>query len=254
MPQALADVVDRAIRRQWEERFQSAHEMRDALDAIRSLYQPFATPFDASLTGADDAFPDPPPRSPASRPMPTCSPPASTSGCLQSTPHSGRCSRPRWRRSSASWSGPWRRSSTMTAPNRSRRCSRIWAAPRRLRCGVGELRCRGGGAARRRRRLRRSTRRPHPRCVGPRLRARRPGMQRGLRRARHLHRVPSDASAGRDPAPTCYTRSGDVSLAYQVIGNGGMDLVLVPGWLTHPGGWQWPPLARFCARSPRSAG
>lgn len=54
-PQALADIVDRAIRRQRDERFQSAEKVRDALEAIRSLYQPFGVPSDTPLAGDDDA-------------------------------------------------------------------------------------------------------------------------------------------------------------------------------------------------------
>jgi hypothetical protein len=30
-----------------------------------------------------------------------------------------------------------------------------------------------------------------------------------------------------------YARSGDVSIAYQVSGEGPIDLVLVPGWVSH---------------------
>ncbi len=31
---------------------------------------------------------------------------------------------------------------------------------------------------------------------------------------------------------TRYARSGDVSIAYQVVGDGPRDLVYVPGWVT----------------------
>ena len=34
---------------------------------------------------------------------------------------------------------------------------------------------------------------------------------------------------------THYTRSGDVNIAYQVIGDGPFDLVFVPGFVTHLG-------------------
>ena len=30
---------------------------------------------------------------------------------------------------------------------------------------------------------------------------------------------------------TRYAKSGDVSVAYQVVGSGPLDLVVVPGWL-----------------------
>jgi hypothetical protein len=32
---------------------------------------------------------------------------------------------------------------------------------------------------------------------------------------------------------TKYAKSGEVSIAYQVIGNGPLDLVYVPGWVSH---------------------
>jgi pimeloyl-ACP methyl ester carboxylesterase len=48
---------------------------------------------------------------------------------------------------------------------------------------------------------------------------------------------------------TRYARSGDVSIAYQVLGDGPLDLVLVPGWVSHlEYGWEEPSLARFYER------
>jgi pimeloyl-ACP methyl ester carboxylesterase/DNA-binding CsgD family transcriptional regulator len=45
---------------------------------------------------------------------------------------------------------------------------------------------------------------------------------------------------------TKYAKSGDVSIAYQVIGNGPIDLVLVPGFVSHVElAWEEPRLARF---------
>ncbi len=35
------------------------------------------------------------------------------------------------------------------------------------------------------------------------------------------------------PIPTRYARSGDVSIAYQVVGNGLLGLVFVMGWVSH---------------------
>jgi pimeloyl-ACP methyl ester carboxylesterase len=32
---------------------------------------------------------------------------------------------------------------------------------------------------------------------------------------------------------TSYAKSGDVSIAYQVVGNGPLDLIVVPGWISH---------------------
>jgi pimeloyl-ACP methyl ester carboxylesterase/class 3 adenylate cyclase len=49
--------------------------------------------------------------------------------------------------------------------------------------------------------------------------------------------------------PTQYARSGDASIAYQVAGDGPIDLVLVLGFATHLElQWDWPPFARFFER------
>jgi DNA-binding SARP family transcriptional activator/pimeloyl-ACP methyl ester carboxylesterase len=46
-----------------------------------------------------------------------------------------------------------------------------------------------------------------------------------------------------------YVRNGDVSIAYQTIGHGELDLVLVHGWVSSfQPGWEWPALARFYER------
>ena len=48
---------------------------------------------------------------------------------------------------------------------------------------------------------------------------------------------------------TQYARSGDLHIAYQVIGNGRLDLVYVPGWVSHVElAWEEPMLARFLYR------
>ena len=48
---------------------------------------------------------------------------------------------------------------------------------------------------------------------------------------------------------THYARSGDVHIAYQVVGDGPLDLVLVPGFISHVEGWWEEPLcARFVER------
>ncbi|PWT92282.1 MAG: hypothetical protein C5B54_03785 [Acidobacteria bacterium] len=48
---------------------------------------------------------------------------------------------------------------------------------------------------------------------------------------------------------TRYTRSGDVNIAYQVIGNGPRDLVFVMGWVSHlEYSWEEPSFARFLKR------
>jgi pimeloyl-ACP methyl ester carboxylesterase len=48
---------------------------------------------------------------------------------------------------------------------------------------------------------------------------------------------------------TRYAKSGQVNVAYQVIGDGAMDLVLVPGFVSHVEvAWEEPRLARFLMR------
>ena len=49
--------------------------------------------------------------------------------------------------------------------------------------------------------------------------------------------------------PTQYAKSGDTSIAYQVVGDGPIDLVLVLGFATHLElQWEAPPFARFFER------
>jgi pimeloyl-ACP methyl ester carboxylesterase len=51
------------------------------------------------------------------------------------------------------------------------------------------------------------------------------------------------------PPETRYARSGDVHIAYQVVGNGPLDLVMVPGFVTHLDMlWEEPALTRFLGR------
>jgi pimeloyl-ACP methyl ester carboxylesterase len=48
---------------------------------------------------------------------------------------------------------------------------------------------------------------------------------------------------------TLYAKSGDVNIAYQVVGDGPLDLVFSVGWVTHLDlAWDIPPLARFYER------
>jgi pimeloyl-ACP methyl ester carboxylesterase len=48
---------------------------------------------------------------------------------------------------------------------------------------------------------------------------------------------------------TRYARSGTVHIAYQVIGSGPLDLVLVPGWFSNVElCWEEPAYARFLQR------
>lgn len=49
--------------------------------------------------------------------------------------------------------------------------------------------------------------------------------------------------------PIRYTRSGDLSIAYQVVGDGPRDIVLVPGWISNiEVFWEEPSVARFFER------
>ncbi|MBI2466358.1 MAG: alpha/beta fold hydrolase [Candidatus Rokubacteria bacterium] len=51
------------------------------------------------------------------------------------------------------------------------------------------------------------------------------------------------------PPETRYAKSGDVHIAYQVCGAGPLDLVFVPGYVSHlEAHWEYPPVARFLER------
>ncbi|MGE5273500.1 MAG: alpha/beta fold hydrolase [Verrucomicrobiota bacterium] len=52
-----------------------------------------------------------------------------------------------------------------------------------------------------------------------------------------------------DAGEVSYARSGDIRIAYQVVGEGPVDLVLVHGWVcTFQPGWEYPKLAAFYRR------
>src|SRR2546423_8409068 len=51
------------------------------------------------------------------------------------------------------------------------------------------------------------------------------------------------------PPATCYAKSGDVNIAYQVVGDGPFDLVFVPGFISHLEiDWDEPRSAAFMSR------
>lgn len=51
------------------------------------------------------------------------------------------------------------------------------------------------------------------------------------------------------PPETRYAKSGDTSIAYQVVGDGPLDLVLVHGWVqSFDAGWEIEPIRRFYLR------
>jgi pimeloyl-ACP methyl ester carboxylesterase/DNA-binding winged helix-turn-helix (wHTH) protein len=63
--------------------------------------------------------------------------------------------------------------------------------------------------------------------------------------ALRAHATPAAAT----PPPTHYAQSGDVSIAYQVLGDGPIDLVFVMGWVSHLDYfWREPSFARFLTR------
>ena len=66
------------------------------------------------------------------------------------------------------------------------------------------------------------------------------------RRFREIQSETPPEPAAAAPPTTRYVRSGDVNLAYQVIGEGPPDLVLVPGWVSNVECfWEEPRVARF---------
>lgn len=51
------------------------------------------------------------------------------------------------------------------------------------------------------------------------------------------------------PGVTQYARAGNLSIAYQAVGDGPLDLLYVPGWVSHVEEcWEEPTLARFLSR------
>ena len=51
-----------------------------------------------------------------------------------------------------------------------------------------------------------------------------------------------------------YARSGDVSIAYQVVGEGPVDLLFVPFMVNLVWAWEQPIFVDFCRRPRRSRG
>jgi DNA-binding SARP family transcriptional activator/pimeloyl-ACP methyl ester carboxylesterase len=62
-------------------------------------------------------------------------------------------------------------------------------------------------------------------------------------------RAPSVALSAPRVDDVSYARSGEIRIAYQVVGDGPVDLVLVHGWVcTFQPGWEYPKLAAFYER------
>lgn len=59
----------------------------------------------------------------------------------------------------------------------------------------------------------------------------------------------SKQRAPEGPPRTCYVRNGDVDIAYQIVGDGDIDMILVPGWVSHlEMSWENPSFNRFLTR------
>src|SRR6266516_337339 len=52
-----------------------------------------------------------------------------------------------------------------------------------------------------------------------------------------------------EPPPVQYTNIGELTIAYQVVGEGPRDLIYLPGWASHLEiQWEHPAVARFYER------
>ena len=63
-----------------------------------------------------------------------------------------------------------------------------------------------------------------------------------------------ESASGARSATSCsrrsgYAKSGDIHIAYQVVGHGAIDLIYVQGWVSHlEYAWEYPPFARCLQR------
>jgi class 3 adenylate cyclase len=56
------------------------------------------------------------------------------------------------------------------------------------------------------------------------------------------------------PPPIQYVRNGEVNIAYQVAGEAGQDVLMIPGWVSHLAlDWEEPTWLRWCERMTRFA-
>ena len=63
---------------------------------------------------------------------------------------------------------------------------------------------------------------------------------------KHTAFVKAPSATGKLTPTTNYARSGDINIAYQVLGSGDVDLIYVPGWVSHlEYGWEEPAVANF---------
>src|SRR5207247_9742573 len=57
---------------------------------------------------------------------------------------------------------------------------------------------------------------------------------------------PTEAFAKRELPETRYAKSGEINIAYQIVGDGPIDIVYVPGWVSHlEYGWESGLVASF---------
>ncbi|HEU4478602.1 MAG TPA: alpha/beta fold hydrolase, partial [Pyrinomonadaceae bacterium] len=64
-----------------------------------------------------------------------------------------------------------------------------------------------------------------------------------------IRTAPFELRTSKHPPETMYARSGEVNIAYQVIGDGPLDLVFVMGWVSHMEYfWREPNFSRFLLR------
>jgi DNA-binding SARP family transcriptional activator/pimeloyl-ACP methyl ester carboxylesterase len=76
-----------------------------------------------------------------------------------------------------------------------------------------------------------------------------PGLQAPARPPQQISQSPPPMLGDGSGAEIAYARSGDIRIAYQVVGDGPLDLVLVHGWVcTFQPGWENPRLAHFYRR------
>jgi serine/threonine protein kinase/pimeloyl-ACP methyl ester carboxylesterase len=250
VPGALAEVVDRCIRPRRADRFQTAEEARDALEAIRALYQPFVTTADAPLTDADEAatiaasFARVAPRADAFSARMYELLFERNPGLRPLFPADMTAQRRKLIGALVVIVDNLRRPDRLVPllEDLGRRHAAYGARPEHF-DALGEALL-GAIAAiddRLDDRARRAWTHAYARIAE--------AMQRGLVGALATE-GPGERGAAlpeQEAEPrTRYARSGDAHLAYQVLGGGRIDLVLVTGWLTHlEVGWEWPPLAGF---------
>ncbi|APR82224.1 Adenylate cyclase [Minicystis rosea] len=252
LPHALADVVDRCIRPRREERYSSAEEVRDALEAISAFYEPFTGPSEAPVAGADDVR-------------------EVTASFARIAPRSDDLAarmyerlferHPHLRRLFPTDMTAQRRKlvgSLVVIVDNLRRSDRLFPlledlGRRHAAYGVkvehfeavGQALL--GAIADLDEQLDQKARAAWENAYASIASA----MRRGLE-GEHPTPLPgslmvaSRAEQDLEPPRTRYARSGDINLAYQVVGGGPIDIVLVSGWLTHlEVAWKWLPLARF---------